>query len=340
MDEPRSEQPTPRKLAEARRRGQVAASPLLSAGAAALAASAALSWSGPALFAACDRLVRAALHAVALTPARTALAALADPLRELAWTLLPVLLAPCAAAVLAGVIQVGPLFATGALRPDLGRVDPRSRWRGSWSGDRMLEVSYSTLAACALLALVVWWLAVHARALSSLPRNDPARALSVLARLGVDIVLRMSVAVVVFGTIDLALRRLRTQRALRMSRRELNAELRESYGLPEHRARRERLQHEARATAEIAAVQQARLLLIDGAGRALAIGLRGRSPIVVAKGQGTLAIRMRAAAAQAGVPVRDHARLVSVLFRCEIGDVVPSDWFAELAESFVESGAA
>jgi flagellar biosynthetic protein FlhB len=180
--------------------------------------------------------------------------------------------------------------------------------------------------------------------LSSLPRTDPAHALSVLARLGVDIVLRMSVAVVVFGTIDLTLRRLRAQRALRMSRRELNAELRESYGLPEHRARRERLQREARAAAEIAAVQQARLLLIDGhrtrRARAIAIGLRGRSPTVVAKGQGALAVRMRAAAAQAGVPVRDHARLVSALFRCELGDVVATDHYADLAESFVESGAA
>jgi flagellar biosynthetic protein FlhB len=340
MDEPRSEQPTPRTLADARRRGQIAVSPALIAGAAALAACAVLSWSGTALLIAVEQLTRAALHAIALAPGRSALATLAQPLRELGLASLPLLLAPCAAAVLAGLVQVGPLFASRALRPDLGRLDPRSRSRALWSGDRMLEVSYSTLTACALVALFAWWLTVHASALLSLSRSDPARALSVLARLGVDIVLRMGVAVVLFGTIDLALRRVRARRALRMSRRELSAELRESYGSPEHRARRERLQREARDAAELGALQSASLLLIDGAGRAIALALRDHSPRVLAKAQGVLALKMRAAAAQAGVPVRDHTRLVSALFRCELGDVVHSDHYAELAELFVESGAA
>jgi flagellar biosynthesis protein FlhB len=195
------------------------------------------------------------------------------------------------------------------------------------------------LTACVLLALLAWWLKLNAAALLSLSHSDPARALSVLARLAADLVLRMGVAVVLLGTIDLALRKLRARRALRMSRRELRAEQRESYGHPEHRARRERLLHEARAAADLAAVQDARLVLVDTAGRVVAIGLRDRTPFVLAKGAGPLALRMRAVAAQAGVPEREHASLVSALFRCELGDIVHADLFAELAESFVESGA-
>jgi flagellar biosynthesis protein FlhB len=339
MAEPRTEEPTPRKLAEARARAQVATSPLLSAGMVGLATVAVLTVCAPALRAAGERLARAALSAAAVTPARVALASVAEPLRDLGWALLPVLLVPCAAALLAGVLQVGPLFASGALRPSLSRVDPRSRWRGLWSGDRMLEVSYSTLTACVLLALLAWWLKVNAAAALSLSRSDPHRALSVLARLIADIVLRMGVAVVLFGTIDLALRRVRARRALRMSRRELRAEQRESYGHPEPRARRERLLQEARATAEINAVQDARLVLVDPAGRIVAIGLRDRTPFVLAKGVGPLALRVRAVAAQAGVPEREHAALVSALFRCELGDVVHADLYAELAESFIDSGA-
>lgn len=340
MAEPRTEEPTPRKLAAARARAQVAASPLLAAGAVALATVAVLTARAPALLAVLARLVRAALHASAITPARAALASLAEPLRDLAWALLPVLLVPCAAALLAGVLQVGPLFAGGALRPSFARVDPRSRWRGSWSGDRMLELSYSTLAACVLLALLAWWLEHNAAALLSLSRSEPTRALSVLARLAADLVLRMAVAVVLIGAIDLVLRRVRARRALRMSRRELRAEQRESYGHPEQRARRDRLLQEARAAAEIAAVQDARLVLVDAVGRVVAIGLRDRTPFVSAKGAGALASRMRAVAAQAGVPEREHTPLVSALFRCELGDIVSADRYAELAESFVESGAA
>ena len=47
---------------------------------------------------------------------------------------------------------------------------------------------------------------------------------------------------------------------------------------------------------------------------------------------------MRAAAAQSELPVRDHALLVSALFRLEPGTAVPPESFAPLAELFVEAG--
>jgi flagellar biosynthesis protein FlhB len=355
MDDARTEEPTARKLSEARQRGDVASSPSLLVAAALLAALALLLWRGPVLVAALARLTRASLHAAALAQPRAALGLLADPLRDLAWALLPVLLAPFAAAWLAGVIQVGPLLATGALRTTFERVDPRTRWRRHWSADRMLEVSYVTFAAWALLALLAWSLVRDARSLATLASSDPARASSVLASLIVDIVLRMGVAAMLFGTIDLVVRRLRARRALRMTRRELAAELRESYGVPEHRARRERLHREVSA---LQALSAARLLLVDGGGRAIALGLRAepaasatlharptphveagpREPYLVAKAQGALALHMRIRAGQSELPVRDHALLVSALFRLEPGAAIPFEHHAALAEVFVATG--
>jgi flagellar biosynthetic protein FlhB len=254
--------------------------------------------------------------------------------------LLPLLLAPLMATWLAGVIQVGPLIAADALRPAFDRVDPRSRWQRLWSADRMLEVSYVTFAACALLIIVAWSLVRDARVLATLAASDPARASSVLASLVMDIVLRMGVAAMLFGAIDLVVRRVRARRALRMTRRELSAELRESYGVPEQRARRERLQREVFA---LAALADARLLLIDAAGRAIAVGMRfegaQREPYVLAKAQGPLAQRMRVHAGQSELPVRDHALLVSALFRLEPGAAVPFEQHAALAEVFVEASA-
>ncbi|HMI93949.1 MAG TPA: EscU/YscU/HrcU family type III secretion system export apparatus switch protein [Polyangiales bacterium] len=347
MDDARTEQPTARKLSQARQRGDVALSPSLLAAAALLAALALALWRGPALVAALARLARTGLQAAALAQPRASLALLADPLRDLGWALLPILLVPLAVAWLAGVIQVGPLLAADALRPALQRIDPRSRWQRLWSADRMLEVSYIALAACALLAIVAWSLVRDARALAALASSDHARASSVLASLAADIVLRMSVAAMLFGAIDLVVRRVRARRALRMTRRELAAELRESYGVPEHRTRRERLQREVSV---LGALADARLLLIDGAGRVVALGLRSelgphganaaREPYLLAKGQGTLALHMRVRAHQSELPVRDHALLVSALFRLEPGAAVPAEHDRALAELFVETSAA
>jgi flagellar biosynthesis protein FlhB len=340
MDDARTEEPTARRLSQARQRGEVASSPSLLAASATLAALALWLWRGPALVAALERLLRAGLQAAALAHPHEALALLADPLRDLAWTLLPLLLAPLLAAWLAGVIQVGPLIAADALRPAFDRIDPRSRWQRLWSTDRMLEVSYVIFAACALLIIVAWSLVRDARVLATLAASDPARASSVLASLVLDIVLRMGVAAMLFGAIDLVVWRVRARRALRMTRRELSAELRESYGVPEQRARRERLQREVFA---LAALADARLLLIDATGRAIAVGTRfegaQREPYVLAKAQGPLAQRMRVHAGQTELPVRDHARLVSALFRLEPGAAVPLEQHAALAEVFVAASA-
>jgi flagellar biosynthesis protein FlhB len=351
MDDARTEEPTARKLSEARQRGEVASSPSLLAAVALFAALALLLARGPALVAALERATRAGLNAAALAQPRAALALLAAPLRDVAWALLPVLLAPLVAMCLAGIIQVGPLLATGALRVAFERLDPRSRWQRHWSANRMLEVSYVTFAAWALLAMLAWSLMRDARAIATLASSDPARASSVLASLIADIVLRMGVAATLFGTIDLVVRRMRARRALRMTRRELAAELRESYGVPEHRARRERLQREVSA---LQGTSDARLLLIDVGGRAIAIGLRAeptagaalqgvsaaRDPYLVAKAQGALALRMRIRAGQSELPVREHALLVSALFRLEPGAAIPTEHHVALAEVFVETGTA
>jgi flagellar biosynthesis protein FlhB len=341
MVEARTEEPTARRLGEARRRGEVASSPGLLGAVALLALLAALFWRGPALVAATTQLLRVSLQSAALAEPRASLELLADPLRALGSALWPLLLLPCLALWIAGAAQVGPLLAARAIVPAPERLDPRSRWQRVWSPDRLLEVSYAALAACVLLAILAWSLMRGVRALATLPAGDLSRAWSVLASLAADIVLRMGVAAMLLGTIDLVVRRVRARRALRMTRRELAAELRESYGAPEQRTRRERVQRELSA---LAALRDARMLLVDGAGRAIAVAVReaggdagAREPYLLAKGQGALALSLRARAGQFELPVRDHAPLVSALFRLEPGAAVPAEHDAALAALFVEA---
>jgi flagellar biosynthesis protein FlhB len=232
------------------------------------------------------------------------------------------------------------LLAAAALRVDLARIDPRSRAQRLWSSDRLLEVSYVTCAALVLLAIFAWSLAQAASAIAALAVADRARASSVLASLVADIVLRMGVAAMVLGAIDLVVRRVRARRALRMTRRELRDELRESYGVPEQRARRDRVRREVVA---LQAMADACVLLLDASGRAVAVGLRpggpsaARAPYVVAKAQGALATRLRVRATQLELPVRDHAALVSALFRLEPGAPIGAEHHAALAEVLVET---
>jgi flagellar biosynthetic protein FlhB len=340
MDEPRTEQATPQKLARARREGLVPKSPDLTGAAVVLALVGALGLAGPSLLFALRQLMLRALRAAG-QPAVPAAQVLGEPLRQLALWLLCPLLALAFAAVLAGFLQVGPLLAGRAIAPDLRRLDPFERLRALVSQQRLLDACWGALKLGVLLLVAAYAIAHDARGLLSLGMGSVPRALSVLGAAVVDMTLRVAIAAAVLGAADLVYRRVRHAQQLRMGRRELALELRESYGAPEQRERRKRLQDEARAHVELAELERASVLLLDGTGRALALRFdpddaSQRAPLVVAKAQGRLSARLQSKAAQAGVPVRLQPPIVGALFRLELTEQVPPAYYDAVAELFAD----
>src|SRR5687768_5071032 len=193
MDEPRTEQASPRKLARARSRGLVARSPDLCAAAAVLACACALLAGGERLLAALRALLLAGLNAAPAAGAHP-LTPLAGALRELAFALAPPLLAAAFGAALAGFVQVGPLFAGAAIAPDLRRLTPGDRLRASFSVERWAELGFSALKLGTLLGIATLVLAQSARGVFALPLGSVARAAEALAALLSDFGLRMGAA--------------------------------------------------------------------------------------------------------------------------------------------------
>src|SRR5262245_59145969 len=126
MDESRTEQATPQKLARARAQGLVATSAPLTFGAALFALLAGFALGGERLLGGLRALVLYGLGA----------AGRGAPLSDLGWRpaadqvafgLLGVLLASAAAAALVGTLQTGALFSAGAVRPAFERLHPGER---------------------------------------------------------------------------------------------------------------------------------------------------------------------------------------------------------------------
>jgi flagellar biosynthetic protein FlhB len=340
MDERRTEQASPRKLARARSRGVVARSPQLCAGAAVLAFACVLPFAGERLLAALRALVMAGLAAAAVPgTAAHPLAPLAQPARDVALALAVPLAAAFAAAALAGVAQVGPLFSTAAIAPDLRRLDASEQLRTLLSGERWVALGLSALKLAVLLAVAVLVIAPSARGVLALPLGDAARAAPALLALLLDFVLRMGATLLALGALDLVYQRVQHARRMRMSAREVRDELRESHGVPEQRERRRRLREEQRVQAEIGGLERARVLLVDGSGRALALAFDAadrsqHAPRIVAKGEGAVALRMRAWAEHHALPSHVQPALLAALFPLELTEPVPSAHYAAAAELF------
>ncbi len=340
--EARTEQPSARKLQRARTLGQVAHSPDLSAGAALLAFCVAAAWGGERIALALRALLVAGLSAAAqpLSPADP-LAPIAIPARELALSLVAPLGAVVLVAALAGFVQVGPLFAWSAIAPDFERLSPVERVRAWFAGERWLERAIAALKIAVVLAAVALLVAPSLSALFQLPLGTPARALAAGRVLLYEVPLRAGLVLIALGVADLVYRRARLARELRMTRRELQDEQRESYGVPEQRERLRRAREALRAQIASAGVEHASLLLSDGRGRALALAfdrddVEQHAPRLLEKGEGTVAQRMQATADAHGVPVRLAPPLVAALYRLELTETIPAQHFAAVAELFAE----
>jgi flagellar biosynthesis protein FlhB len=326
MSGARTEQPTPRRLREARRRGEVARSADLTAAAALGGGLAGLAAWGPGIAETLGRAIRAAAAGPAATAEPAAL------LREAAALVLRLALptASCAlaAALVAGALQTGWVFAPGALRPRLERIDPLRGLSRLLSIDQAVRAGLGVAKAAVLVALLAAWARAHGGRLAALPRAAAPGVLPAALPALAGLALRLAGALALLGLLDLALERRRLLRALRMTRDEVRREIREDEGDPAHRSERRRAH---RAVLEAGPLARATVVVVNPTH--VAVALRHEedgegAPRVVAKGTGLAAWRIRSAARRGGVPVVRDVPLARALHRlADVGDEIPEELY-------------
>jgi type III secretion protein U len=317
----RTEAPTQRRLALARRRGQVARSRELTGAATLGGGLVGLVATWPALLEelACQLRQVVAAAAADPPPPEVLLAGAASAVARLSAP-------PCLAAALAGaatgLLQTGALMAPGVVEPCLARLDPANGLVHLASGERLALVGLGLPKACLAGVLLAGWLRDHAAGLAALP--TAAAPLAGLPGLAGPLLLRLAILGLALGVLDLLLARRRHRLALAMSRDEVRREQRLEEGDPNHREERRR-RH--RALLEVSPVARATCVVVNPTRIAVALLHRrglDDAPLVVAKGMGAAARRIRSAARRSGVPIVEDAALARALHRlAEVGDRIP-----------------
>ena len=342
----KTEKPTPKKLRDARKKGQVAKSKDLTSTVELLVWTAlfllAAAYAGGEL----SRLLDAALAGVATPFANTAGAvgemALAKLLGLTALALLPV----AGVGLVAEFLQAGPVFTMDKVKPKLEHMNPVDGIKRMFSLDNLVELAKS-VAKTALLVAIGWWVVRGAlpqlAKLFSLGAPDAgavaASARVVGAALGelTRSVLVWTVAVfVLVAVLDIAWQRHSFTKKMRMSRRDIRQEMKESEGDPYVKQHRQQAHREWSQRNAQQAARQANVLVVNPTHVAIAIAYdRDTCPVpaISAKGEDHVARAMREAAEEAGVPIVRHIELAhDLLGRGEVGAIIPPDLFDIVAE--------
>ncbi len=347
-----TEQPTPRRLAEARKKGQVARSRELSSAAAFVAAVVALVATGPYAFGVLaghlHRSITLAARAAQAEPAGAgwnpggapaflsqASALLADAAGATVRALGPVLVAGFAAALFLGALQAGGILTLAPLAPKLERLNPGAGLKRIFSKDQWLQLGRSLLVVGVVGAAGYTLLRDELGRLLHLVARSPAETLLRSTGLVERLLYRSLFVFVLVGAIDYGLAYRKHRKQLMMTREEVKREAKESEGDPHHKAERQRLHREILESQMLEQVRLADCVIVNPTQIAVAIRYekdRMEAPEVVAKGERLLAERIREEARRHGVPILRNVPLARALVGLDVGAQIPADLYEAVAE--------
>lgn len=334
MSSEKTEEPTSKKLREARKKGQVPKSKELATAAVILAAGGALLVSGDNIVTSLRSLLHLSFRAAAGELSASPGAMLEAGLAYGVDAALPVVVAAMVAGTMATFLQVGPLLSTEAVAPKLERLDFIKGIKNLFTKKQMVEFA-KTLAKMLIVGLVAFTvLRDSVRGIVGLAGRDAAATLSGTGAMVAPLLFRVGGAVLAIGVLDVFFQRWQHHQDQKMTKDEVKREHKDAEGDPQTRQERDRLRREIVEHDSVERVRDADVLVVNPTH--LAIALRydedaADAPLVVAKGQEHLAERMRRAALESGVPIMRDVPLARSLFELDRGEEIPESLYEAVA---------
>jgi len=343
----KTEQPTPKRLQDARKKGDVAKGRELTSTATLLvwlvAGALCLPLAAERIAALCESLFARVASGWRAEGFGQVAALLGWQSIELALLLVAVLMLPVGVlGMLVEYLQAGPVLAFEKVAPKLENLNPAAGLKRMFSLDNLIELLKGILKTALLLAIgwaVARTLLPDAMRLA-LSTDRPAQHLGALVWQGTVKTLAWTVGVFAgVAFLDFLWTRHRFTKKMRMSLRDIKQEMKESEGDPHLKQQRKQAHAEWSQRNQAAAARGANALIVNPTHVAIAIDFEpGRCPVptVSAKGEDHVARAMREAAGEAGVPIVRNVPLArELLARCDEGEVVPPELFDVLAEVIV-----
>ena len=334
----RTEEPTPRKLEQARAQGDVSKTPELPQFASLAASAAVLAICGGWM---CRDLGAALLPFLAhpdsidieghggMAVARYVLGAVLP-------IMLLVLLAAGAAGAAGHLLQTGLMFTPDKLKPDFGKLSPLKGLQRMFGLDGLIQFAKSLVKVAVTGALAWWMVKPHLTEFAQLPTVDLAAILPFMADILRRLVFAVMALLLVITGADFFIQKQRFMARMRMSKEEVKEEFKNTEGDPHVKARQKQIRAERARRRMMQAVPKATVVVMNPTHYAVALKyVQGEdgAPVCVAKGVDALALKIREIAEDNRVPVIEDPPLARALYASvEIDEVIPPAHYEAVAK--------
>lgn len=345
-DDDKTFDPSQRKLDEARKRGEIARAPDVNAAAAYAGLLLAAIVGGQFVLMQSGSVGQALLERADFLSGqmvRGGMAPLATLLGALAAALLPLFVLPMAAVLLGLIAQRAILFAPEKLSPRLSRISPFATAKQKFGLQGLFEFGKSTVKMFAVGLILTLHLLYRAEDIAGSLALAPSAAILLMLRLMVEFLSLILLLAATVGIGDYFWQRSQHIKRLRMSRKEMMDEHKDSEGDPHAKAARRQKGQEIALNRMLQDVAKADVVIVNPTHYAVALRWKRsdrHAPICVAKGVDEVAARIREKAALAGVPLHSDPPTARAIFAAvDIGEPIRPEHFKPVAAAirFAES---
>jgi flagellar biosynthetic protein FlhB len=254
----------------------------------------------------------------------------------LSGVMLPILGLLVLGSVSVSIFQIGFLFVPERLAPDVSRLSPIQGLQRIFSLSGTMRLGFGlfkVIVVCAVAGVVLWHRQEEVLAAAAL---DIPQLGQFLIDICLTTMLWIGFALVLLAILDYAAQKWKHEQDLKMTHQEVREEMRNVQGDPQIVARRRAIQRQMVLNRISSAVPQADVIVTNPTELAVAIQydpLKMAAPIVVAKGAGVIAQRIRRLALEHNIPIVERKPLARLLYKeVNIGAPVPSESYAAVAE--------
>ncbi len=254
----------------------------------------------------------------------------------LAMVLLPILGVLLAAGILAHLLQVGILFVPDKIMPDWSRVNPLSGLSRIFSMAGLVQLAMGLFKITIVGGIAYVSINNQRDKLLGIVELELPEIAKLMCELLLWISIKVCVSLFILALLDYLYQYIRHEKSLKMTQQEVRDEMKNMQGDPQMISRRRAVQRQLAMNRMKSDVPKADVVITNPTELAIAIQYNPMTmlaPIVVAKGAGVIAARIRRLALENGVPIVEKKPLAQALYKeVDLNHPIPDKLYAAVAE--------
>ena len=251
-------------------------------------------------------------------------------------TSMPIMLLTTCVGIFINLIIVGPLFSLEALKPDIKRLNPIDNIKNMFKFKTVFELLKSILkisGALILIYSVVWTQLPEIIATAALPVFGAAQVFSDFL---IQVIIRVGIFFLVIAIFDLIFQKRKFAKEMMMEKFEVKQEFKDTEGDPHIKSKRRQTAQEIAYQEGPSAVKRAKAVITNPTHLAVAVEYdadKEPAPRIVTMGKGPVADMILKIAQEYGIPVMRNVPLARILFeKGKISEYIPEETYQAVAE--------